>query len=344
MCAIKQKILIVDDNPMNLAMLEEALEGNNYELYLAKNGNEALAIVDSVVPDLALLDIMMPIMNGFELLEKLRCIKMLDKMPVMFLTALDDGESKIRAFEAGAVDYIAKPFNSKEVVARVKAHLGIAKFTSSRDFLLRMAAHEYGVPLAVIGTSIQMQKMEYGDTEYLRAISSASSTLQSVYKDMSYFLTSESKSFEPVFINLGEFVASRVGYLKTLAMAYDNSFLIEDTDEEGLIYMNEYELERVIDNILSNAVKHSVKDGVIKVRIKASGEDRLVLEVENESRQIQDMKKLFEAFYRGDTRTNGLGLGLYLALRICEQNNADLTASSEDKKVFFNVAFKRIES
>ncbi len=329
---------------MNLAMLQEALSGNDYELYLAKNGNEALAIVENIVPDLALLDIMMPIMNGFELLEKLREIKTLDKMPVIFLTALDDGESKVRGFESGAVDYISKPFNSKEVLARVKAHLGIAKFTASLDFLLKMAAHEYGVPLAVINTSLQMQAMEHGDTEYLRAISSASATLQGVYKDMAYFLSYESKKLEPTHINLGEFVASRANYLKVLATAYDTGFYIEESDEDGLIFMNESELERVVDNILSNAVKHSIKGSLVKIRIRTEEGKKLIMEVENDSKQIQDMSKLFEAFYRGETRANGLGLGLYLALRICEQNGADLNARSEGEKVFFNVAFKKVGS
>ncbi len=340
----KQKILIVDDSPMNLAMLQEALSYSGYELYLAKDGSEALSIVENVVPDLALLDILMPIMNGFELLERLRKVKALDKMPVIFLTALDDGESKIRGFEAGAVDYISKPFNSREVLARVKAHLSIAKFTSSLDFLLKMAAHEYGIPLAVINTSLQMQKMEYEDTEYLRAISSASATLQSVYKDMAYFLTFESKEIEPVHINLGEFVAARAAYLKVLAMAYDNTFEILEMDEDGLIYMSESELERVVDNILSNAVKHSIKGGVIKVRVKLTDENKLLLEVENESKQIQNMTKLFEEFYRGESGRGGLGLGLYLALKICERNKASITASSDDGKVVFNVAFNKVES
>jgi two-component system, sensor histidine kinase and response regulator len=338
---VKQKILIVDDNQLNLSMLGDVLANGDYDLFFAKNGVEALSIVEDITPDMALLDIMMPVMDGFELLTRLREISSLQKMPVMFLTALDDGDMKIKAFEVGAVDYIAKPFNGKEVLARVRAHLGVAKFTRSLDFLLKMAAHEYRVPLAVINTSLQMQKMEYGDSEYLRAISSASATLQGVYKDISCFLTFGSKSLEFANINLGEFVASRVNYLRVLASAYDNDFVLETVDKECFVHMSETELERVVDNILSNAAKHAVQGSIVKIRIKATG-DNVEMEVENDSKQIHDVKKLFEAFYRGDTRANGLGLGLYVALRICEQNDIKLTACSQKEQVFFNMFFKRV--
>jgi two-component system sensor histidine kinase/response regulator len=336
---MNQKILIIDDSPMNLSVLEEMLAKYSYELFLAKSGEDGLKIAAEVMPDLILLDILMPNMNGFDTLDGLRKIKSLQKIPVIFITALDDDDSKIRAFEAGAVDYISKPFNAREVAARVKAHLGVSRLTISLDFLLKLSAHEFGVPLSVIDTSIQMQRMEYEDSEYIRAISSASTTLHGVYKNMAYFLTSESKILQPQAVKIGELVKNRVNYLKVLAAAYDNSFEIVEVDENLNVYISELELERVVDNILSNAAKHSIKGSAIKV-VVAQKDEEVFFEVENKSRRIENAARMFEEFYKDKNAANGMGLGLHLVLRICEKNGAKITSRCEDQSVFFRVSFK----
>ncbi|WP_198265483.1 sigma 54-interacting transcriptional regulator [sulfur-oxidizing endosymbiont of Gigantopelta aegis] len=118
-------LLLVDDNPTNLQVLYQTLEGHGYKLLLAKNGEDALNIVHKVHPELILLDIMMPGMDGYEVCLKIKSNPELADIAIIFLSALDDVKDKVKGFDCGAVDYVAKPFQSEEVIARVETHIKI---------------------------------------------------------------------------------------------------------------------------------------------------------------------------------------------------------------------------
>ena len=120
----KPLILMVDDNPTNLDVLVSTLE-QAYRLGIAKSGKKALAFVNREIPDLILLDIMMPEMSGFEVCERLKSDPATRDIPVIFITALDDISRKTKGFEMGAVDYITKPFIAEEVRVRVRTHLAL---------------------------------------------------------------------------------------------------------------------------------------------------------------------------------------------------------------------------
>lgn len=117
------RVLVVDDVPANLALMRHVLEGGGYEVALAEDGPEALANIKAKLPDLILLDIMMPGMDGFEVCQRLKADEATRNIPVLFMTALSDIEDKTRGFDSGGVDYIVKPINTKEVLARVGAHV-----------------------------------------------------------------------------------------------------------------------------------------------------------------------------------------------------------------------------
>ncbi len=119
----RQQILLVDDNPQNLKVLYETLLVTGHKLRVASSGIKALEIIQNAPVDLILLDIMMPDMNGFEVCQKLRENPALRDIPVIFLSAVNDVDAKVRGFDAGAVDYITKPFQAREVIARVTTHL-----------------------------------------------------------------------------------------------------------------------------------------------------------------------------------------------------------------------------
>lgn len=120
-----EQILLVDDNPINLQILYKTLQGSGYRLLIAKNGQSALEIARRARPSLVLLDVMMPDMDGFDVCTQLKADTATAAIAVIFLSALGDSQAKVRGFAVGGVDYIAKPFQSDEVVARVRTHIKI---------------------------------------------------------------------------------------------------------------------------------------------------------------------------------------------------------------------------
>ncbi|SJN59169.1 Cyclic di-GMP phosphodiesterase Gmr [Vibrio ruber DSM 16370] len=120
-----QIILIIDDTPANLGVLVDELDGRHFQVLIAEDGEEGLQRADYVVPDLILLDVMMPGMNGFEVCTHLKQNDKTRHIPVIFMTALNDVTDKVTGFEVGGVDYITKPFQIEEVVSRIKLHLSL---------------------------------------------------------------------------------------------------------------------------------------------------------------------------------------------------------------------------
>ncbi|MBF0101337.1 MAG: response regulator [Desulfobacterales bacterium] len=120
------KILIVDDNAINLEFLQEVLYGEGYTVLIANNGHAALDILHQQIPDLILLDIMMPVMDGYEVARRIKQSEKYNHIPIIFISAMTESESLVEAFTIGAVDYIFRPFNIMEVLLRVKNHLSIA--------------------------------------------------------------------------------------------------------------------------------------------------------------------------------------------------------------------------
>ncbi len=138
----KQIVLIVDDEPINIKMLAQALRAS-YEVVVATNGPDAVARAGSVPqPDLILLDVMMPEMDGYEVCRKVKTGQGNRNIPIIFLTARTDDQDETRALEMGAVDYIRKPFNQAIVQARVKTHLDLKRHRDFIEMLLREKTSE----------------------------------------------------------------------------------------------------------------------------------------------------------------------------------------------------------
>ncbi len=121
----RPKILIVDDIPANVQLLQAFLATENYRTYVARDGEEALRQVESIDPDLILLDVLMPKINGFETCRRIKRIEKARYTPVIMVTALNEMESRIKGIEAGADDFISKPFNKLELLARVRSLLRV---------------------------------------------------------------------------------------------------------------------------------------------------------------------------------------------------------------------------
>lgn len=138
MKSAKARILVVDDTPANLSLLLDALSEAGYEILVAESGRSALALLDHTTPDLVLLDLVMPGMDGVATCKKIKGRAECRDLPVLFMTAVDEPAEKIRAFEAGALDYITKPAYPPEVLARVAAHLQIRALRRSLEDELAM--------------------------------------------------------------------------------------------------------------------------------------------------------------------------------------------------------------
>lgn len=140
-----ESILLVDDNPTNLQVLFQTLEGIGCKLLIAKDGEMALAIAGKALPDLILLDIMMPGIDGYEVCRRLKNSQATSDIPVIFLSALGDTEDKVKGFQLGAVDYITKPFQPDEVIARVNTHLTIHRLNREVENQKDQLEHELKV-------------------------------------------------------------------------------------------------------------------------------------------------------------------------------------------------------
>jgi len=140
-----ESILLVDDNPTNLQVLFQTLDGVGCKLLVAKNGEMALSIANKARPDLILLDIMMPDIDGYEVCRQLKSVPATSDIPVIFLSALGDTEDKVKGLQLGAVDYITKPFQPDEVIARVNTHLTIHRLKREVESRKDQLEHELKV-------------------------------------------------------------------------------------------------------------------------------------------------------------------------------------------------------
>jgi signal transduction histidine kinase/CheY-like chemotaxis protein len=129
----KANIMVVDDNPSNLRVLEEMLSNRNYSVRLAINGHLALTSIHALKPDLVLLDIRLPDIDGIEICRTLKADPSTQDVPVIFISALHEQEEKLRAFAAGGVDYVTKPFEEKEVLARIHTHLSLRRLQKNLE-------------------------------------------------------------------------------------------------------------------------------------------------------------------------------------------------------------------
>lgn len=349
----KSKILCVDDEPRNLQLLEALLAPRGYALELAESGEKALAKAAESAPDLVLLDIMMPKMSGYEVLKKLREEEKFRLIPVIMITALQETEDKVKALDLGCDDFVSKPFDKGELLARIRAMLKINSLRRElaekertekmeREFL-SMVSHELKTPLTPINGYITLFLNEqFGP-------------LTPEYKKAARLIQQEGKHLLGLIdsvLDVTRIETARMGELDKEPLSV--RFLINDvlevmapqfkeremTVEAALpenfptVQADAVKLRRVITNLLGNAVKFTPQKGGVKI----TGEEvsgQVLIRVVDSGLGIakENLEKVFEKFYQVDntyTRTaGGLGLGLTIAREIIEAHGGKMWAESD---------------
>lgn len=330
----KPYIMVVDDTHYNLVVLEIILKGIDAEVLCVESAVKALESIKVRTPDLILLDIMMKDIDGFEMCERLKKHPETNNIPIIFLSALDDIGSKVKAFELGGVDYITKPFNTLEVIARVKTHLKLHYMLEEMNTLLRESFHEIYTPLGLIKSSLSLMELEQGDNEHLQNIKASVQSLHSIYEDIYYAIKKEVRSFPSEWIDLEFFLEKRVEIFKPQMSYKKLTCDIVSNIESPMMKINLTELERLIDNLLSNAIKYANTDSVIKIEISQSNE-KIKLAITNSSQKIKDAKKIFDKLYREDHTVMGLGIGLSIVKKICDKNGIGIDIESDHNTTSF---------
>jgi two-component system, sensor histidine kinase and response regulator len=338
----KYTILIIDDKVENLKYLNEVLKEENYKI---KATIDAQFAIDSILEnpvDLILLDIKMPVLNGFEVCNIIKQNDKLKDIPIIFISALDDVDIKVKAFENGGVDYITKPFEEKEIKARIKTQLELFESKKTintlykqQDFFLKKIIHEMNTPLGIITLNVNSLESKQGLKDEYEAIKASCKSLSSIYEDIYYLSKKEKRILALEEIDMMLYLSKRVSFFDELATVKDIDIELHLEDDFS-INMNKYELERVIDNTLSNAIKHSFNETTIDIFLEKNK-----VMIQNSGHEIKSKDEIFKAFHQDDNE-KGLGLGLSIIKEICEKYNIKIDLKTNKEYTEFSYDFTQI--
>ena len=236
--AVTGTLLIVDDNPVNLGVVVEYLEGAGYEVLVALDGEEALKRAAYSQPDLILLDVMMPGIDGFETCRRLRDDAGTAHIPVIFMTALDDVSDKVAAFQAGGVDYVSKPFQPEELLARVGIHLTLRR--AQRDLAERNGALE----VEIAGRREAEAALRASEQSFRRLFETADDGIALLDPELGTIIDVNMRMLDLVRRSRGEMIGRRFVDMPAFAAVRDWAAPGEDLHRLGLFKAEEWTLKR----------------------------------------------------------------------------------------------------
>ena len=335
--------MVVDDNPANVKLLQAQLELQGYRIVVVTAGPSALAAAKREPPDLILLDINMPGMDGFEVCRRLKADEALEEIPVLFVTARGQTRDKMQAFAAGAVDYITKPIQVEEVAARVGAHLTIRrqerllretisslrKLEWLRDRLVHMVVHDLRSPLTVVQASFELLRAnrEPNDARQLAERgTNATRRMTRLVNAMLDMNALETGCLEPTLaeVDLGELVRPLVEEIATAAA--DRTVRFEEPESPAVVECDSELVSRVVQNMLTNAVEHTdARTG--RVSVHTAHEDHAVrIEVVDNGPGVAEENRevIFEKFSHGVEHVDSHGLGLAFSKMAVEAHGGEI--------------------
>ena len=321
-------ILIVDDEPQNIQVVGTMLAAFGYDFMIAKDGAQAIERMEAKTPDLVLLDLYMPEMNGFEVCEKLREIDGMDDVPVIFLSADNDKNTIVKALESGGVDYVTKPFNKAELLARVRTHLELKNtrdecsdlLTKTEEYL-EVMAHDLKNWVGSASFSAQllesMKDLPENATKVAKTISeSTGKSLDFIEEFLANARASRTEldlDIRPV--DLTQLCQTSHRLCTSLAQRKDIDLKLSLPGENVVVKSDRDAVDRILENLLSNAIKFSPPGTTVSLTLSDSPVE-IVVKDEGPGFSEEDREKIFEPYVRlsakptGDEVSTGLGLSI----------------------------------
>jgi signal transduction histidine kinase len=361
MTAIQGRILVVDDNEANRVLLVRQLERQGHVAETASNGRDALEMITANNYDLVLLDIMMPEMDGYQVLEQLGQDEELRKLPVVMISALNEIESVVRCIELGADDYLFKPIDRVLLRARVYACLEkkflrdvelnhLKEINRLKDEFVRMASHDLKNPINVLMGYVHLLDqtgMTEGHEHGEQILTGLQSTVQRIRTlvedllDLSKMEAGASLDFQSV--PLADFLAGCLEGFDLLAQQKNISLDFSPPPPDMNLSLDITRFGQVINNLLSNAVKYTPEGGQVSLETQIAP-DAVLIQVNDTGLGIpeDDLPRLFEKFYRVNREehlaSEGTGLGLAIVKATVEQHGGTIWVESElGKGSSFNI-------
>lgn len=330
-CLDSSVILIVDDQPANIQTVGAHLSGAGFDVMPALSGQQAMQRISARLPDLILLDLLMPGMDGFEVLAQLRKDPQTAPLPVIVLTAMHDRELLVKAFTAGAVDYVTKPFVVEELLARVRTHLELKR---TRDHLSRIAkeqaeltqivAHDLKSPLSSIQFSTQMLqgRRELPPERHERLLQTIDSSTKEALKFIQSYLgrwaDGELKRRHNVeTLMLTPLIERAIDRMTDPAASRGMRIHFDPGTDPMAVAADETAVMNVLQNLISNAVRYSRADTDLEIQQCPGTPGFMRIRVLDRGPGISedDQKKLFRRYARlsAPANENSSGLGLAIA-------------------------------
>ena len=351
-------ILIIDDNPTNLNVLFEYLEESGFEVSVAQNGRSALEQVAQIHPDLILLDIMMPDLDGFEICRTLKKRVETNDIPIIFMTALTDASDKIKGFLAGGSDYITKPLQYEEVLARITAHLKLrnaekqkqalqqyieeqkarlvekdrqlADMIACKETFFTYIFSDLQPPLnALLGfVRVLLENLEHYGKEQISSdllrVQAAAERLESQHENLILWskLQRGGLDFSPGLINIEELVVYNLIFFAPLAK--QKQITLQSSVQNVILAHADYEMANaIIRNLLSNALKFTDTGGSVSISaLEHDDEVELFISDSGIGMSAEQVHLLLHhraAYPAGDDEKKRLGLGLILCKSLIER-------------------------
>lgn len=353
-------ILIVDDNPNNLRLLISLLSEKGYQVRPANGGPRALATVEKEKPELILLDINMPEMDGYEVCRRLKAEPLTQEIPVLFISANDEPLDKIKGFEAGAVDYISKPFDALELYARVRTHLELKLardrltainqqlqdsnamlqgLNQIKDEFLGMVSHDLKNPLSsILLFSRYMESRSLSEEkshEIGRLITRAGRRMFRLIEDLLDLNKLEQGCLllEKELLDLKKLIPDWLSDFEQRAAEKQQMLKWENASGNYAFWGDAMRLRQVLDNLISNALKFSPSGSEIRVKL-ARETEKILITIQDQGPGLSedDQRQLFQKFTRLSPRPtageHSSGLGLFISQKLIQAMQGEIMCQS----------------